>query len=591
MKRYILALVAAISVLGCQTQPQEPSVSRRGLIEEQTISFKTNDGVHYIAAEDGGGKEGEFVGWGFTRRPRGLAVANRTNDGPWERFQVYNCGDGYFSFRSDNGGILSAQPDGTLIFNRERSGEWCPGGWEAFKIQDAGDGKVSLITDHGTRVRAINQGGGELRHDVREHIGVDEMFSLSRPLGGTGPIGPQPGIEPGIVGQLRLEPGGGFYDARGPVLPVFEHCGDCFSRYARGDVEGVRHILRLVKQAGYDGIRFWSTLGDDNPFWDGRGVGPDDPQTPDYWNKLRGFLTMVRDHGLTVHWAQGDLTPGVVRNRQDFAYNSCRVAREVGIEVVALFEGLNEARDTGEPNVDKVAQFVSWFKEGCPEPLTGLSAFTGHEDVELLNRWSRPPADLFIVHSYRGGRWFDKIRHVFTTQYGEPHSPKKRNGWNGEGPGNGVLVSAIDNKHEMNAETYQLLAAMALMAREGYVHFSGPGVISDCAPGEIRGNNPPCNGEKLEDMPGFWEVPRVKQMLPADIMRYDALFHGGRDSRRWYAATDHDTRVDHAWYRDGRTCVNVYGPNPGSARELKRGTITHDTVFGNQGRVFCGQVH
>src|SRR5690349_8019825 len=111
----------------------------------------------------------------------------------------------------------------------------------------------------------------------------------------------------------------------------------------------------------------------------------------------------------------------------------------------------------------------------------------------------------------------------------------------------------------MQAGVYQLMAAMSLMTRQGYTWCSGPGVISDCKNGERVGNYT-CNGEQMQDMPGFWETPKVKDMLPADIMRYDTLFHGGRDSRRAWEATDEETRVDQAWYRDGRTCAIEYGP-------------------------------
>lgn len=386
-------------------------------------------------------------------------------------------------------------------------------------------------------------------------------------------------FKPGIQGQLRIVPGGGFADDSGPVLPVLAHFGDALSRWSRGQQGQVLADLDRIKAAGFDGIRFWSTLGGDGSnsgYWAGRAVSP--TATRDYWAHVEAFLTACRDRGLVVQLSQGDVYADAIPDRRDFAYRMAEVVNRVGPQTVALFEGANESRDTGEPDASRLAQFVSWFKERAPAPLVGLSAYTGTEDVEVLNDFSRAPADLFVVHSYRGGRWWDKVRHIFSLQY--EGKPNKRIGWNGEGPGYGALVSAIDNKHEIDGEVYQILAAVALMTRQAYVWFTGPGVISDHT-----------NGERLENMPGFNDVARVKEMLPNDVMWYTEGFSHGGDSwasRRAFRAVG-ETRADQVTNNDGRFCTVIYGDDVHAIQPVRSFSVTHDTWIGNKGRVVCGR--
>ncbi|HEX4926186.1 MAG TPA: hypothetical protein VFV50_18980, partial [Bdellovibrionales bacterium] len=274
-------------------------------------------------------------------------------------------------------------------------------------------------------------------------------YTVDRPHSQTYPSTNDPSLrielkrpfKPGIQGQLRVVPGGGFADDTGPVLPILAHFGDALSRWSRGQQGQVLNDLDRIKAAGFDGIRFWSTLGGDGTsggYWAGRAVSP--TATRDYWSHVEAFLVACRDRGLVVQLSQGDVFADAIPDRRDFAYRMAEVVNRVGPHVVAMFEGANESRDTGEPDAGRLAQFVSWFKERAPAPLVTLSAYTGHEDVEIINDFSRAPADLFVVHSYRGGRWWDKVRHIFSLQY--EGQPNKRHGWNGEGPGYGALVSA-----------------------------------------------------------------------------------------------------------------------------------------------------
>jgi hypothetical protein len=531
-----------------------------------------------VVAEDGGGREGESI-WRLFGRPTGLARADREAPGPWETFTVRWCED-KVGFQAPNGAWLSAQPDGTLVFNRMRDESYCPGAWEGFHVEQLSDGAVALITSHGTYVRAPEQGGGELRHDQRDGPGIDETFWPSAPLRGPPTTGGG-GSAARVFGQLRLEAGGGFVDDHGPVLPVLCHFGDALSRWSRGQQAAVSQDLDRIKSAGYDGIRFWTTLGLDDRgggYWAGRAVGP--TYTPDYWAHLEAFLIAVRDRGLVAQVSQGDVRPVAIPDRTAFARQMAEVISRVGPHVVALWEGANESRDTGEPDAARLATFARELKARLPSVLVGLSSYTGTEDVEVLNSFSRSPADLFVVHGYRGGHWWDKVRHIFSLRY--EGKPSKRWGWQGEPAGPGQLVSAIDNRHELDADALQLMAAMSLLTRQAWVHFSGPGVISDHA-----------NGERLENMPGFWEVPRVKQMLPADVMRYDLLHHSGESwsSVRVYAATG-ENRADCAVYRpDGRRACVVYGEHPDAVRLVRQMEIDMETRLGNKGRVVYGRVH
>jgi hypothetical protein len=418
--------------------------------------------------------------------------------------------------------------------------------------------------------------------DHSQHVGID-LESVQNPPPDPGPGPVEPGSRP-YVGQLSTEPGGGYIDATGaPQLLIFNHFGDALSRFFR-DPAGVAAELDLIKSRGYAGIRFWTTLGGDSDYWRGRGVGPFEADTPNYWEGVKAFLTLVRDKGLVVHLSQGDVRQNVIRDRRDFAYRMCDVATEVGVDVIAAFEGANESRDTGEQDENRLAQFVGWFVERCPSvKVRGLSAFTGTEDVEVINRFSKSPSTIFFVHSYRGGRWWDKVRHIFSFQY--EGDPEKRLGWQGEPAGPGRLVSAIDNRDELDADALSLMAAISLVTRQQWVYFSGPGVIS---------NHP--NGERFEHMPGFSEVPRVVSMLPADVMRYDLLIHGGEAS--WGAVAPFlasgENRSDCAIYRpDGRFACVIYGPHPDDVKPnpRKRLEIQKETRLGSKGRVVYGRMH
>jgi hypothetical protein len=379
-----------------------------------------------------------------------------------------------------------------------------------------------------------------------------------------------------IDGQLQVESGGGYLVNGRAVLPILCHFGDSFSRWTRGQQFAVMGDLDDVAGAGHHGVRFWSTLGLDDHgggYWAGRAVGP--TYTADYWAHLQAFLEALRDRGLVCQFSLGDTRRVAVPDLRDYAYRAGDVVNAVGSHVVALGLEVNEDRDTGNQGASKLAQFNGWFRERCPNVLVGLSAFTGTEDVAVLDDYSQSPANVFVCHGYRGGRWWDKVRHIFSLVY--EGKPKKRVGWQGEPAGPGSRVSAIDNRHELDADALCAMAVMSLMTRQAWVYFSGPGVISD-------------EGERLQDMPGFREVPRVRALLPADLMRFDDIFHGGetwRDKRIF--AADGEVRADHAMAHDGRFVCLIYGPGSLDVAQTRNADISVDHRFGNKARLVVGR--
>lgn len=387
------------------------------------------------------------------------------------------------------------------------------------------------------------------------------------------PVHPPSGDFDRIDGQLGIESGGGFHVNGRPVLPTLCHYGDALSKWMRDRVHVLRN-LDLIAGAGYHGIRYWTVL--DGDWWNGRHVG--ERFQSDYWDQHRAFLLDLKARGLVAQVSQGSLTRDAVPDRAAFANRMADLLADVGSDVCALFEGVNEARDTGEPDAGRLASFVRVFKSRLPHVLCALSAYTGTEDVDILDSFSRDPADLFVVHPYRGGGNHDKTRHLMSLRY--EGKPAKRLGWNGEGPGGGNRVSAIDNRDAMTGATMCGLAAMSFMMRMAYVWFSGVGVISDDG-----------GSQTFDQMPGFFDVPKVRAIVPADVMRYSGpIFHGGETWRnqRTFAARG-DVRADHVVHSDGRQVIGIYGPGDLSVPQEKAFTASVDHRFGSEFRLVVGQ--
>jgi hypothetical protein len=248
------------------------------------------------------------------------------------------------------------------------------------------------------------------------------------------------------------------------------------------------------------------------------------------------------------------------------------VLDEVGSAgTVAIIEGANESWQTGEPDPNRLAQFVGWIKQRNPASLYTISSPPG-EGTEELNAWSIWPADLFDVHGYRDGHWWDKVRHIFSIAY--EGQPQKRLGWQGEPCGPGAAVSVTTNKQELDGNTLSAMAAMSLMSRQAWCFMSGAGVLFDYP---------------IDSEPGFWEVPRMRDALPRDVMGFSRLIHGGT---RW--ANDRvfealgETRCDQALSDDGRFVAVIYGPYL-TYNQVRPATIDKVTDLGGKARIIVGR--
>lgn len=363
---------------------------------------------------------------------------------------------------------------------------------------------------------------------------------------------PPPPPHPGpLQGRLRIE-GNCFRDDTGCVNPVYAHAGDVFSKYVR-DPGFVRRQLDLVAQAGYHGVRVWSTLG--GTYWAGREVGP--AITPDYWGQLRQFFGDLKARNLRAVFSQGDIGQ-LGGSRRAFMETVAALDNE--LQVVDFLDCGNEAWQTGEPSPTRLAECVGYYRSAGGKALLTLTSPPGEEKAEL-DAFSITPADAYDVHGYRGGRFWDKIRHIFSIAY--EIKPAKRFGIQSEPFGNGALVSVTANKSELNGETMALAGTMSTLARQAWVWFSGEGVKLD------RG---------LETESGFFETPRAVRLLPNDLATFSPLFHSGTTwvGTRYLIPPREDVRVDGAQSGDGRVVMLVYGPG---------GTYTFPTVRNFEGKL------
>lgn len=363
-----------------------------------------------------------------------------------------------------------------------------------------------------------------------------------------------------------------FCDNTGPVLPVLCHAGDLLSRYARGQAAAVRALLAAIAGAGYHGVRTWTVLAGD--YWRGREVGPH--TQPDYWAVVADFARELEAAGLGWLVSQGDALRVVTTTaaREAFAR---QLVETLPRDVVLGVDCGNEAWQNGEPDPARLVPMARVLAAAWPDVALSLSSPPGEEQHEL-DAWSLAPATVYDVHGYRGGHWWDKVRHIFSVAY--EVKPARKLGWQSEPFGPGALVSASQHKHELVTGVMQAAAVQALMARQGWVYFSGPGVMSDA-------------GEDLRAMPGFAETPAAVALLPRDVMT-GRLVHGGTTwaHARVFAAHD-ETRCDHVLLDDGRFACLIYGPSWASVAEAvpeRACTLASDTAFGVSARLVTGRI-
>jgi hypothetical protein len=372
---------------------------------------------------------------------------------------------------------------------------------------------------------------------------TDAHLTLERGAGTAGDAWP---------GSLRID-GGAFVGGDGqPVLPVLVHAGDLFAQYVRWP-DKVRAAMAGFRRAGYHGLRTWLTLNmsaDPGNWWASKPapfVGPE--VTPDYRGQLLAFIRDAQAAGLKLHLAPGGLDD--YSNAQEEALFDlvAEVMAEAGPDRIALLEGLNEARDTGDRDdaePGEIRRLIERVRARHPGTLYALSAYTGHEDRPVLAAWTAPWQGFYLVHGYRDGRMHDKVRHIFSLGYDGEAPPVRRLGWQGEPTGPGRWVSATAGASELDDEGLALMAAMAFTARQAWNFMCSPCVIFD---------------QPFEEMPGFFSVPRIAAALPADLMRFPTLIHGGRAGAVVRVPPgDSEARIDQALASDGRFVAIAYGP-------------------------------
>jgi hypothetical protein len=429
------------------------------------------------------------------------------------------------------------------------------------------------------------------------------------------PPGPSPSERP--AGSLQVEHGGAFHINGQPWLPCWWHDGSLFAVYCQ-DPPKAEANLDAGAEAGHDGERSWITL--DGSWWEGLHVGP--RQTTDYYGRIQRFGEAHKARGLHWFMSHGSMFPDSIPDGQlrDHFRLLGQVCRAIGPEWIDIIEWCNEVfgacpSDRRDPRL--MNELMDIFRAECPEIIQAGSACGGMPiPVEDLNAWSR---DIYLQHSFRGFRWPNKVEHAWSTPYED--KPKRRAGINSEPPARNIedilrfqhgnrergvnavaevgrrsragrfaasmaqadverWVSAIENSGECDSDFQVALALACWITRQGFVLFSSPGVRPDPT-------------ERIDQIAGWREVPAARKSLPADVGRYQSIWHGG-DGRSWSALRVFGalpgTRCEHTYHDpDGRFVVLAYGEAPGRVPQLRPARIDRDISFGNKARLIVGQ--
>lgn len=401
---------------------------------------------------------------------------------------------------------------------------------------------------------------------------------------------PTPVTPAALVGRLRIE-GNCFRDDTGCVLPLYAHAGNLFSLYTRNPSQALLELDKIAN-AGYHGDRNWSTLG--GPYWNGYHVG--DYYNPNYKELVQAWYNEHAARHLRFVWSQGDI--GYMRDRRDTMAFFATADNNSG-GVVDYIDCGNEAWQTGESDPRKLSECVGYYQNAGGHSLKSLTDAPiynnpGHEK-ETFEAYSIAPADIFDIHSFRGGHSWDKRRHSWGYTYENP--PSKKLGISSEPPGNGTLVSVTSNKSELDDEAVTLLAVGTLVGRQAFVWFSGEGVRID---------------KGLETEAGFYAVPRMVAKLPRDLMTYETSHHSGGSwsGTRVFAVPQDNVRIDGRISHDGRFIYVIDGPEgsysipveksftaqlcdpgPGECVEVSKNAGERLDVAFRRGRVIFGRVH
>jgi len=435
-----------------------------------------------------------------------------------------------------------------------------------------------LVSPSGRVSLNIQDDGGVVLY----HDGVPVWQASDQRLPGPAPEPPAPPPSgdvplPPIRGQLHCDEQS-YLDDSGRRVPVFVHAGDLLMLFVEarlaGDAEKntrVHQAFLDIQRAGYSGLRSWWSICwlQSHPFWRGRSLNPSDRE---HRRLIRECLRIgAEDYGLRWHIALGDALH-VPTSQMDDAWIWMSGVVHANPEWFGLVEGLNEAYGTGQSDPREVQRWVDISREQNPETLHVLSAAAGangSENPDELRLWTPDNQRIWYVHADRAGHWGDQTRHAFSSGY---HVPPRRLGWSGEPPGINwgphQLVSVMDYPDEWTERPwrYAFYLAVTALARAVPTYFCSHGVMLE---GRFR------------DAPGFVEAPRLISALPADVMAYEDLFHGGdtHQSRRVVEAPPH-CRADHAMKPTGESVIAIYPERP----DITTATLRFD-------RGWTGRIH
>lgn len=531
-----------------------------------TVSLKTFDTRHYLRVYSP-----------TTPGSPNVMAANSEGVGPDETFDVTTYSDGTLDLKTHHGLFVSMQPDGRIECNRPESGSW-----ERYRAVLNQYGGVSVQSvPFAYFVRAEGAGGSFVDTRLYDEPGPWEAFFPSVPL--VGGVTPIPGTHPDpLVGQLRWE-ANAFCDDTGPRNLCGKHMGDLIGQ---GLKFGVRHIepaLDLLASKGMHFLRSWFLLPTEpGGWWD---------QWPAArWNPLdnpilfREILAAGSKRGLKWVLSAGGVK-GMSNAEENAAFEALRDAiGDVGPEHVVMVEACNEIHagtgDDDDTAPAELERILAPVRAAFPQLLYSLSATGGTEDRSILRQYTPSWMKFYLIHGYRDGRFFDKLRHIFSMNNTGEGAVVRDNAWWNEPYGGGRLVSGVGNKHELNDHVMELSACMAALTGGAWTVMSGPGVI--------------LNTEPLASMPGL-NSPSVLRKLPQDLGRFQQVGHGGSGhaGRRIYAAKD-AWRAEYAIHDDGRHVSLLYGPpEQHSADDLHQERATKDDtviIDGPEGRVITGRL-
>ncbi len=374
----------------------------------------------------------------------------------------------------------------------------------------------------------------------------------------------------GLQGPL-IRVADGWKDNTGYVNPIVCHFGDGLSLDIRDPGLCDTH-LDAIADAGYQIVRTWTVLR--GPYWAGRECGPDFQSN--YRECVVQFAHKLHMRGLRWMVSQGDLLAQYTTqaNRKHVLQLILEAIASVHPDVIAFVDIGNESWQNGEDNPERLSELARFIQPFAHNATITLTSPPSEEADDLRNYTFH----VYDVHGSRDGRYWDKVRHIFSLGY--ERGSKTRNGIQSEPFGQGDLVSASSNKQEIDAGVYMLGAAVSCMARQVWTYFSGPGV-------KATGSN-----ERLWEMPGFYETPDIIKQLPADLMTFQTLIHGGASqNRRIYAVPSVDeTRCDHAIHDDGRFVCAIYGPQWKKAKIVRDHDVIAEIPCGDKGKIVVGKL-